>query len=196
MATRPGMQRVVITGMGVASPLGCSLDEFWARLLAGDSGVRLLPEIDLTPCPTKIGAAVSGLDENAYFSHKERKRLSRSTLLGLVAADQAVEAAGGNLAKGDGHRRGVIMGSSIAGYTAAEPFFEEYFTGWRGSPYIIPKVMNNAPASNISIRHGFIGPLLTTDAACASAAHAVGYAFQQVRHGILDMALTGAADVA
>jgi 3-oxoacyl-(acyl-carrier-protein) synthase len=96
---------------------------------------------------------------------------------------------------GDPHRRGVIMGSSIAGFTSSESHFEDFYAGpAKGNPFIVSKVMNIAPGSNISIRYGFKGPLVNTDAACASAAHAVGYAFQQIRHGLMDMALVGGAD--
>jgi beta-ketoacyl-acyl-carrier-protein synthase II len=190
------LSRVVITGMGVASPLGCSVSEFWQGLLAGASGVDTLTDIDLSRCRTKIGAPVAGYTPEDHFAKKEIKRYSRSSQLALVAAKQAIQDTGLDLDQGDTVRRGVILGSSIGGYTSSEGFFERYFDGWRGTPFIIPKVMNNAPASNISIEYGFTGPLLNLDVACASAAHAIGYAFQQIRQGIIDLAITGGTDSA
>ncbi len=188
--------RVVVTGMGVASPLGCSVAEFQGGLLAGASGVETLTDIDLSRCRTKIGAPVTGYTPEDHFDQKEIKRYSRSSQLALVAAQQAIQDAGVDLGRGDPVRRGVILGSSIGGYTSVEEFFQRYFDGWRGAPFIIPKVMNNAPASNISINYGITGPLLNLDVACASAAHAIGYAFQQIRQGIIDLAVTGGADSA
>ena len=190
------MSRVVITGMGVASPLGCSISEFWQGLLAGDSGVDTITDFDLSRCRTKIGAKVAGYEPEAHFSKKELRRLSRSSQLALVAVGQAIQDAGLDLSQGDPVRQGVILGSSIAGFTSSEAYFERYFQGWKGHPFIIPTVMNNAPASNISIKYGIKGPLLTIDVACASAAHAIGYAFQQIRQGVIDLALTGGTDSA
>ena len=179
--------------MGVASPLGITVEDFWKNLLDGDTGVATLTDIDLSKCRTKFGAPVRGFDPEEHFSHRERKRLSRATQMGLLASDQVM--AGLDSLNGDPYRRGVIIGSSIAGYSAAEAHFKDYFAGpAKGNPFVISKVMNIAPGSNMSIRYGFKGPLVTTDAACASAAQAVGFAYQQIQHGYMDMALVGGAD--
>jgi len=189
-------RQVVITGMGVVSPLGCGVNLFWEKLLAGQSGVKLITEFDLSRCKTKIGASAAGFYPDEHFSDKDQKRISRAAQMSLVAAQEAVIDSGIDLQKGDSTRKAVILGSSITGFTSAEPFFEQYYDGWQGNPYIIPKVMNNAPASNLSIKFGFRGPLLTTDAACASSAHAIGYGLQLIRNGSVDVAIVGGADSA
>ncbi len=197
-ASQENPRRVVITGLGIASPLGCSIDQFWNGLLAGKTGVRIVEGMDLSNTNIKIGAQVTGFNSEDHFSRKELRRLSHSSQMAMIAAQEALQDAGLNPEEPDydPRRFGVILGSSINGYTAVEPHFRKLFETNTGSPFIIPLVMNNAPASNLSIRYGFHGPLLTTDAACASSAHAIGYAFLQIRNGTMDIALTGGADAA
>jgi beta-ketoacyl-acyl-carrier-protein synthase II len=187
-------ERVVVTGMGVASPLGCSVPEFWDGLLAGKSGVKSLEGTIFSGLQTRIGAAIWNYDESQYFESKEARRMSRSSQLGIVAAGQAISEAKLNDGKGDYPEVGVLIGSSIGGYSASDQFFKSFHTRGRISPFTIPISMNSAPASNISIKYGFQGPLLNVDAACASAAHSIGNAFNLIRGGNLQVAVTGAAD--
>lgn len=187
-------ERVVVTGMGIASPLGCTVNEFWAGLLAGRSGVGSLEGSIFSGLHTRIGGIVWGYEERQYFESKEAKRMSRSSQLGMVAARQAIGEAmleDGNV---DYMDVGVFIGSSIGGYTAAEGFIKNYYDDTRVSAFTIPISMNIAPGSNISIRYGFQGPLLNTEAACATAAHSIGHAFHMIRSGNLQVAVTGAAD--
>jgi beta-ketoacyl-acyl-carrier-protein synthase II len=189
-------ERVVVTGMGIASPLGCSVAEFWEHLLAGQSGVRALAGTIFSGMQTGIGAMVWGYEESDYFDSKEARRMSRSSQLGLVAARQAIAQA--RLENGDASADrmevGVLIGSSIGGYSASDPSFKSFYTQGRLSPFTIPISMNSGPAANISIKYGFQGPLLSVDAACATAAHSIGYAFHMIRSGSLQVAVTGAAD--
>lgn len=187
-------ERVVVTGMGVASPLGCNLAEFWESLLAGQSGVRSLEGTIFSGMQTDIGAMVRGYDESDYFDSKEARRMSRSSQLGLVAARQAISEAILENGHVDRIEVGVLIGSSIGGYTAAEPFIKNYYDHDRISPFTIPISMNAGPAANVSIKYGFQGPLLSVDAACSTAAHSIGYAFHMIRSGNLEVAVTGAAD--
>jgi 3-oxoacyl-(acyl-carrier-protein) synthase len=137
---------------------------------------------------------VWGYEETQYFDVKESRRMSRSSQLGLVAAGQAIPQA--KLENGDVDRAevGVLIGSSIGGYAAAEPFIKNFYDRDRLSPLTIPISMNAGPAANVSIKYGFQGPLLNVDAACATAAHSIGYAFNMIRSGNLEVAVTGAAD--
>lgn len=187
-------ERVVVTGMGVASPLGCDLIEFWDGLLAGQAGVRSLDETVFSNLPSKIGAMVRGYDERQYFDSKEARRMSRSSQLGLVAAQQAVAEAKLGDGTVDRTEVGIMVGSSIGGYAASDPSYKNFYIQNRISPFTIPISMNAGPAANISIRYGFQGPLVNVDAACATAAHSIGYAFNMIRHGHLQIAVTGAAD--
>lgn len=187
-------ERVVVTGMGVASPLGCRITEFWDGLLKGQSGVKSLEGGIFSGMQTKIGAVVWSYDESQYFDGKEARRMSRSSQLGIVAADQAISQAKLDDGMVDYREVGVLIGSSIGGYSASDTFFKSFYTRDRLSPFTIPISMNSGPASNVSIKYGFQGPLLNVDAACATAAHSIGYAFNMIRNGNLQVAVTGAAD--
>jgi len=187
-------RRVVVTGLGVASALGCDVEEFWKRLTRGDSGVGLLEDEAFAGLPTRIGAVVKGYDESAHFDRKELRRLSRSSQLAVVAASQAVRQAGLGEDGVDRRDVAVLIGSSIGGYSASDYFFRDFYLHGRSGALIIPTTMNTAPSSNVSIRFGFGGPLINVDAACASGSHSVGYAFNLIRSGTLDLAVVGGAD--
>ena len=187
-------ERVVVTGMGIASPLGCSIAEFWDGLLAGQSGVGSLDGGIFSGMQTKIGAVVWTYDEGKYFDSKEARRMSRSSQLAVVATGEAISDAKLDDGKVDYLEVGALIGSSIGGYSASDQFFKSFYTHDRISPFTIPISMNSGPASNVSIKYGFHGPLLNVDAACATAAHSIGYAFNLIRSGNLQVAVTGAAD--
>ena len=188
------MERVVITGMGVASPLGCSLTNFWDCLLSGDSGVKSLEGSIFSGLSTKIGAMAWSYDERDHFESKEVRRMSRSSQLGLVAAKQAISAAMLNDDQVERSDIGVLVGSSIGGYAAAEPFIKNHYEHVSVSPFTIPISMNIGPGSNISIKYKFQGPLINVEAACSTAAHSIGHAFNLIRSGSLKTAVAGAAD--
>ena len=188
------MQRVVVTGLGVASSLGCEVEEFWRRLTRGDSGVVALEDEAFASLPTRIGAVVKGYEERDNFDRKEVRRLSRSSQLAVVAASQAVRQAGLTEEGIDRTEVAVLIGSSIGGYSASDDFFRDYYLHGKRGPLIIPTCMNTAPSSNVSIRFGFGGPLINVDGACASGSHSIGYAFNLIRAGALELALVGGAD--
>lgn len=187
-------ERVVVTGMGLASPLGLSVPEFWDGLLAGKSGVRSLEGSIYDGMQTRIGAAVWDFDESKYFGSKEARRMSRSSQMAIVAAGEAISQAKLSDGRVDYPKVGILIGSSIGGYSAADQFFKSFYLHDRLSPFTIPISMNSGPASNVSIKYGFQGPLINVDAACATAAHSIGSAFNMIRGGGLQVAVTGAAD--
>jgi len=180
--------------MGVASPLGINLTGFWERLVEGSSGVISLAGTAFDDLPSKIGAVVQEYDESQYFDSKEARRMSRSSQLGLVASQGAISNANFDDGYVDPSEVGILVGSSIGGYSASDPFFKSFHTRNRISPYTIPIAMNVGPGSNISIKYGLQGPLMDVDAACSTAAHSIGYAFNMIRSGIIEIAVTGAAD--
>jgi 3-oxoacyl-[acyl-carrier-protein] synthase II len=188
------MERVVVTGMGVVSPLGCNLTEFWDGLLAGRSGVRSLEGGDFSGMATHIGAVAWDFNASNYLDRKEIRRMSRSSHFGIAAAGQAIVDAELDGGKVDPREVGVIIGSSIGGYSASDPLFKGFFLHGRISPFTIPISMNIGPGSNVSIKYGFQGPLINADAACATAAQSVGHSFNLIRSGVLEIAVTGAAD--
>lgn len=182
------MRRVVITGLGIVSALGCDSDTFWRRLLAGDSGVATITSFDVAGLPAQIGAEVGEFDTDGLLTRKQRQRMSRVTQFAVVAAHHAVDAAGLDVAERPA--AGVFIGCSQGGFVASEPYFEERYY----SPLALLKPMNSAPASNISILLGMTGPTLTFDTACSSGGHAIGMAAQMIRDGRLDVALAGGTD--
>jgi 3-oxoacyl-[acyl-carrier-protein] synthase II len=188
------MERVVVTGMGVVSPLGCSVTSFWDGLLAGRSGVRSLEGSDFSGMKTGIGARVRDYNVSEHFDSKEARRMSRSSQFAMIATEQAISNA--NLSDGqvDYLEVGVMIGSSIGGYSASDPFFKSFYERGRLSPFTIPISMNSGPGSNVSIKYGFQGPLINVDAACATAAHSIGHAYNMIRNGSIQVAVTGAAD--
>jgi len=187
-------ERVVVTGMGVASPLGCDVEEFWNGLVTGKPGVISLEGGIFSGMTAKIGAVVQGYEESQYFDSKEARRMSRSSQLGMIAAKQAISDSKLDEDQVNQQGVGVLVGSSIGGYTAAEYFIKNYYEHIRTSPFTIPISMNIGPGSNISIKYGFHGPLLNVDAACSTAAHSIGYAFNMIRSGNMQAAIAGAAD--
>ncbi len=187
-------RRVVVTGLGVASSLGCEVEEYWRNLVRGASGVVALEDEAFASLPTRIGAVVKGYQERDHFDRKEARRLSRSSQLAVVAAGQAVRQAGLEADAVDRREVTVLIGSSIGGYSASDYFFRDYYLHGSRGALIIPTSMNTAPSSNVSIRFGLGGPLVNVDAACASGSHSVGYAFNLIRAGALDLALAGGAD--
>ncbi len=188
------LERVFVTGMGVASPLGCTLPELWDGLLEGRPGVTALTDEPYAHLSSRIGAQVTAYDPDALFSSKEARRMSRSSQLAIVAAKQALYQAQLADTSFDRTTVAVVIGSSIGGFSASDPFFKVFYEGKRQSPFTIPISMNLGPSSNVSIWFGFQGPLLAVDAACASSAHSIGHAFNLIRTGMLDLAVTGGAD--
>ena len=120
-------ERVVVTGMGVASPLGCTVEKFWEGLLAGKSGVGSLEGGIFSGLHTRIGGVVWGYEESQYFDSKEAKRMSRSSQLGIVATSQAISEAALEDGQVNGLEVGVMIGSSIGGYSAADPYFKYFY---------------------------------------------------------------------
>jgi beta-ketoacyl-acyl-carrier-protein synthase II len=186
------MNRVVITGIGIASPLGCGVETFWENLLAGQSGIGQLEGEDFANLPVRIGGRVWGYNPDEHFDRKETRRMSLSSQLALLASKEAItQAALENVNPID---VGVMIGSSIGGFSASDPSFRDYYQRGKKTALVIPLSMNYGPSANVSIRYGFQGPLFTVDAACASAAHSIGYAYNLIRTGQLEIAITGGAD--
>jgi 3-oxoacyl-[acyl-carrier-protein] synthase II len=188
------MERVVVTGMGVVSPLGCSVTGFWDSLLAGQSGVKSLEGSDFAGMETGIGATIWDYDEGKHFGSREARHMSRSSQFAVVATGQAISDAKLSHGQVDYLEVGVMIGSSIGGYSASDQFFKSFYERGRLSPFTIPISMNSGPGSNVSIKYGFQGPLVNVDAACATAAHSIGHALNMIRNENVQVAVTGAAD--
>lgn len=186
-------ESVVITGMGVVSPLGTGVATFWESLLAGSTGLRAITAFDVSGRRVQIGAPPAGFDPDARLSPRESQRLSLSSQMAVVAAEEALGQA--RLLEDDERRgAGVILGASMTSVAASEPYHKKYYETGKVSAVGIPKCMNNAAASALSIRFGLHGALFTLDAACASSTHAIGIAFLLIQSGVQSIVVTGGAD--
>lgn len=188
------MRRVVITGMGTVNAVAPDVPGMFRGLSDGHCGIGPLTFPDADRLTVRIGAEVPEWRPEDRFSASELPLLDRTTQYALVAADEAVAMAG--LPDGLGARGGVILGTAAGGIQTWEESYRAVFAEGRNrvSPLVVPRLMHNAPASHLSIRHRLTGPVLTVSTACASANHAMGLALQQIRHGVADVMLTGGSE--
>ncbi|SKC38445.1 3-oxoacyl-[acyl-carrier-protein] synthase II [Bacteroidales bacterium WCE2004] len=196
------MKRVVITGMGVISPIGNDVQTFWQNLLAGVCGIDYIREFPTDELPVKIAGLVKDFDPLAFGMDKGFvRKQDRFTLYGVAAAAQAVADAGlaaeGEGANIDPFRLGVYVGSGIGGfetqYREAMKMAEDPSGHWV-SPLLIPTMISNIAAGHIAIRTGAKGPCLDIVTACATSSHCLGEAFRAIRHGYADAIIAGGCE--
>ncbi|RON63721.1 beta-ketoacyl-ACP synthase II [Pseudomonas fluorescens] len=198
-------RRVVVTGMGLVSPLGSDVEVVWQRLLAGRSGLRSLPEAVVVDLPAKIGGTVltpeedteAGFDPDRATPPKEQKKMDRFILFAMEAARQALEQAGWHPSdEKDQVRTATIIGSGVGGFGAIADAVRT--TDSRGprrlSPFTIPSFLVNLAAGHVSIQHGLKGPLGAPVTACAAGVQAIGDAARLIRSGEADIAVCGGAE--
>lgn len=200
-------RRVVVTGMGLVSPLGSGVEAVWGRLLAGRSGLRNLPDAVVADLPAKVGGAVptvaddaeAGFDPDRATPPKEQKKMDRFILFAMEAARQALEQAGWQAQTADAQERtATIIGSGVGGFGAIADAVRT--TDSRGprrlSPFTIPSFLVNLAAGHVSIQHGFKGPLGAPVTACAAGVQAIGDAARLIRSGEADIAVCGGTEAA
>ncbi|MCI0706065.1 MAG: beta-ketoacyl-ACP synthase II [Ignavibacteriae bacterium] len=192
-------RRVVVTGMGVITPLGMTLEEFWNNLLAGKSGAVPISYFDVSNYDTKFACEVKGFDPLKYMDRKLAQRCDPFTQYALAAAEIAIKDAGLNLEKEDRDRIGVVVGSGIGGMAT---YHKQQETIWetkgphRISPFFIPMMIADIAPGRISMRHGLKGPNYSTTSACATSSHAIGDAVMLIQRGDANIMLTGGAEAA
>jgi 3-oxoacyl-[acyl-carrier-protein] synthase II len=193
-------RRVVVTGVGVVASLSCKVDDLWARLCAGESGIHLVKLIDLSDFEVRIGGDIYDWERIAepYIDKYKMKRVDRFTQFALVAAADAVKQSGIDFAKEDAYRCGVILGSGIGGLAEIEAQMARLMTKGpnRVSAMTVPKMMLNAAGANLSIDYGIRGPNYSVATACASATNAIGDAMTYIRRGLADVIVTGGTEAA
>ena len=195
-------RRVVITGIGVVSSLACEVEDFWRKLVAGESGVHALKIVDTERFKIKFGGDVWDWNpeqySDAFLDKKEVKRVDRFSQFALVAGHQAVIDAGIDFAREEAARCGVILGSGIGGLHEIEEQMTRLVLKGpdRVSPFTVPKMMLNAAGGNLSIRYGLKGVNYSVATACASANNAIGDAFRSIQHGETDVIVTGGSESA
>ena len=195
-------RRVVITGMGLVSPVGSGVEYAWNNIIAGKSGIRKITKFDVSELPSQIGgvpqigAGAGECNVDAVIDVKEQKRMDLVSWYAVVAADEAVKDA--KLDNVDLERVGVSIGSGIGGI---DTIFEAGVTLMnegprRVSPFFIPKGIGNMPAGHVSIKYGFKGPNIAIVTACATGAHSIGEGARLIEHGDADVMICGGAEAA
>ncbi|MDZ7369917.1 MAG: beta-ketoacyl-ACP synthase II [candidate division KSB1 bacterium] len=190
------LNRVVVTGMGVFTPVGNDLQTFWNNLVEGKSGIGPITQIDASNHATKIAGEVKNFDPNEYLDRKEVRHMDRFTQLALAAADQAVKDSGIRFEETDTDLFGVIVASGIGGMKTFEEQIKLYLAGGprKVSPFFIPMLIADITPGHISIRYGLKGINYCTVSACASASHAIGEAFHAIRSGMAIGVITGGSE--
>jgi len=207
MLSPTGQKRIVVTGVGLVSPLGCGVEEAWRRLLAGQSGIRRLADAITEGTGVAVGGQVPSLEDDAVagyapervISAKDRKKMDRFIEFALVAADEALAQAGWHPTSSEQQERtATIIASGVGGFGAIADAVRT--TDARGprrlSPFTAPAFLANMAAGHVSIRHGFKGPLGAPVTACAAGVQAIGDAARLIRSGEADVALCGGTEAA
>ena len=196
------MRRVVITGLGVVTPLGLNVETTWPRLLKGESGVRTVTRFDTTELTTKIAATIDWVPGDHGFKGADLRKLDPFTMYALTASTEALRDAGlDDVAQEDElarERYGSIIATGIGGITGILEQHDQLKERGlkRVSPHFIPRIMANAVSGQVSIRHGLMGTSFTTSSACASAGHAIGMAWRCIQWDECDMVLCGGSESA
>ena len=193
-------RRVVVTGLGCISPVGNTVDESWANLLAGQSGIGLITKFDASSFACKIAGEVKNFDLNAYIGAKEARTMDTFIHFGIAAACQAVADAG--LPTGDAlgdelsTRIGCLIGSGIGGLPMIEEMHTEYANrgARRISPFFVPSTIINMISGHVAIRFGFKGPNMAIVSACTTGLHCIGDAGRMIEYGDADIMIAGGSE--
>jgi len=191
------LKRVVVTGMGMMSPIGNSLDTFWSALIAGTSGAGPITLFDSTHFKTRFACEVKGFDPLDYFDKKEVRKMDRFTHFAIAASDEAIRDAGIDEHNVDKDRVGVIWGAGIGGLDTFLTEAVNYAEGGkipRFNPFFIPKVISDIAPGMISIRHGLRGMNFATVSACASSTNALIDAMNYIRLGKAEVIVAGGSE--
>ncbi len=191
-------RRVVVTGLGALTPIGHTVADFWAGLLAGRSGAAAIDQFDTTGFSVTFGSSVRGFDVSPFMEMKEARRVDQFIQYGMSAAMQAVQDAGLDSAQLDLDRVGVALGSGIGGIITIEQTYAtlEKSGPRRVSPFFVPGSVINMISGNLSIKYGFRGPNIAVVTACTTGTHNIGLAGRMIRYGDADVMVAGGAEMA
>lgn len=191
-------RRVVVTGVGLITPVGNDVDSSWEAILAGKSGAQTIDFFDAEPFATKFSASVKGFDPLDHFIKKDVRKMDTFVHFGVVAGEEAIKDAGLDSTDGiDLERVGVAVGSGIGGLPNIETQHNAMLRGPKKvSPFFVPSTIINMTSGNISIRHGFKGPNFSIATACASGTHSIGDAARLIEYGDADIMIAGGSEMA
>ena len=190
-------RRVVVTGIGVLTPIGNNLQEYWEGLVSGQSGAAPITLFDPTNFKTQFACEVKNFNPTDFLDRKEARKLDRFCQFAMVVANEAFKDSGLDVEKIDSDRAGVIWGSGIGGMNTFYTESVNFGTGNgtpRFNPFFIPKLISDIPAGHISIKYGFRGPNFTTVSACASSTNALIDAFNYIKWNKADIFIAGGSE--
>ncbi|GEB35756.1 beta-ketoacyl-ACP synthase II [Brevibacillus parabrevis] len=192
------MEKVVVTGMGVISPIGSNVEQFWSSLVEGKPGISHIDIFDTSRFKTKIAGLVRDFDPEARFGRKEARRMDRFCQFAIAAADEALADAGLQLDDCDRERIGVYVGSGIGG---VQTLLDQYDTlrsrgPERVSPTLVPMLISNIAAAMISIKYGIYGPTMSPVTACSIGNTSIGEAYRLIQSGKADVVIAGGTEAA
>ena len=189
-------RRVVVTGLGMLSPLGLSVDKTWTRLLAGESGIGEITHFDCSEYSTRFAGQINDFDPQEYIDKKEAKTMDRFIQLGIAAGKQALADSGLAVTADNAHRVGVAIGSGIGGLEQIEQNHVKLMNSGprRVSPFFVPSTITNMISGFLSIMEGLKGPNLNIVTACTTGVHNIGVAARTIAYGDADAMLAGGAE--
>ncbi|WP_333839284.1 beta-ketoacyl-ACP synthase II [Pelomicrobium sp.] len=189
-------RRVAITGLGIVSPVGNTVEEAWQNIVAGRSGITRITRFDASAFASQIAGEVKGFDVTRYLSPKEARRMDLFIHYGMAAAIQAIEDAGLQVTEENAERIGVNIGSGIGGLPLIESTHAEMLASGprKISPFFIPAAIINMVAGNLSIMYGFKGPNLAMVTACTTATHCIGDSARLIEYGDVDVMIAGGSE--
>ena len=189
-------RRVVITGLGIVSPVGTGIAQAWKNIVDGKSGITRITRFDASLFASKIAGEVKGFDVNQYLSAKDARRMDVFMHYGLAAGMEAIKDAGIELTEQNAERIGVNIGSGIGGLPMIEDSHNDYLAAGprKISPFFIPGTIINMISGNLSIMHGFKGPNLSMVTACSTATHCIGESARLIEYGDADIMIAGGSE--
>jgi 3-oxoacyl-[acyl-carrier-protein] synthase II len=191
-------RRVVVTGLGIISPVGLSVSEAWGNILAGKSGISPITEFDVSAFSSRFGGRISGFEARDYIPPKDVKKMDPFIHYGIAAATQAIEDSGFEVIEENAHRIGVAIGSGIGGISSIEKGYDNFLQGGprKISPFFVPQSIINMISGNLSVQYGLKGPNFAIVTACTTGTHNIGDAGRMIVHGDADIMIAGGAEMA
>ncbi len=189
-------RRVVVTGVGLLTPLGVGVEESWSGLIQGKSGIKKITHFDASAFPTQIAGEIEGFNPENYIEPKEIKKMDRFIHLAVGAAEMAMRDSGLKITEGNAEKVGVIIGSGIGGLPAIEHYHSVLLEKGprRITPFFIPMLIINLAAGQVSIKYGAKGPNSAVATACATGSHAIGDAYKIIQRGDADAMIAGGSE--
>jgi 3-oxoacyl-[acyl-carrier-protein] synthase II len=192
-------RRVVVTGLGIVSPVGSTVQSAWDAILRGESGITPLTRFDTSAFPVRFGGAVRDFEVSQYIPPKEARRMDEFMHYGVAAGIQAVNDCGLDFTKADSARCGAVCGAGIGGLWTIETEYSEYLKAMNPrkiSPFFVPATIINMIAGHLSIKYGLKGPNLGVVTACTTSTHAIGLGMRTIQYGDADVIIAGGGEMA